>query len=981
MRFKAKTLLHTALWLVIAIATVPALLLAFFDYQQNRRDALHNITDDAQTMLTMARSSEEAAVREVQQLLRIMAGANEMQSADPAACNQLAQRLISSSAHISNMGAVTLDGHVFCSARPISGVVSVADRQWFKDALISPDFAPGQFLIGRISGLAGITFSYTLRHADGTPKTLVFAASQPAWLDQLVENFNLREGWEATLMTRSGQIISRYPNPENWRLHQVSPQTLKTFQAAFEQPGFVGELTGFDGSPRVYGVAPLLSTGGEVFVMIGAPLERSLAQVNRDGARRLTSLLIITLLSALFARFYIYRLIETSIGTLRQAVRKLADGQLDTRVSGLEAAREFEELGHGFNAMADTLEKREAELLRLSSAIDQSPESIVMTDPQANIIYVNRAFTKVTGFTPDEVIGKNPRMLQSGETQPAIHLDLWETVSAGKVWRGEFRNKRKDGSFYDELATISPIMQADGRVTHYVAVKQDVTEKKRMATELEAHRNHLEALVQSRTYELSVAKEAAEVANRAKSAFLANMSHEIRTPLNAVLGLSHLLAHTPLSPQQHERLDKIAGAGKHLLQVINDILDLAKIEAGKVDLQSGIFSPAAILQEVHTLISDSAQKKGLSIHLDSAGLPARVIGDATRLRQSLLNLAGNAVKFTTHGSISLRGEVLAEDKARYQLRFTVEDTGAGIAPSKLPLLFTAFEQLDNSASREFGGTGLGLAITRHLARLMGGEVGVESTFGQGSRFWLTIRVDRSTADDLAAHSVPGLSAESALLQRLLPAQILLAEDDPINAEVAVELLTRVGCQVDVAVDGEKAAKMAASRNYDLILMDIQMPVMNGFQSTDLIRQLPQHKSTPILAMTANVMQADRERSLRHGMNDFVPKPVDPEQLYATLLRWLPMAETAVLPVAPPEKAYTPLPAGELAAKLKGLAELLASGDIASGAMFSQLEAHLVHRFGAAVAPLKAAISDFDYEVANQLLAELVEAAPEIGGIA
>ncbi len=981
MRFKTKTSLHTALWLVIAIATVPTLLLAFFDYQQNRRDALLSVTNDAQTMLTMARSSEQAAVREVQQLLRVMAGANEMQSADPAACNMLAQRLIKSSSDISNMGAVTPDGLVFCSARPIPGVVDVVDRQWFKDALISPEFAPGQFLIGRISGLAGITFSYTLRHPDGTPKTLFFAASQPAWLDQLVENFNLREGWEATLMTRSGQIISRYPNPENWRLHQVSPQMLKIFQAAFEQPGFVGELTGFDGLPRVYGVAPLLSTGGEVFVMIGAPLDRSLARVNRDGVSRLASLLIIALLSALFARFFIYRLIETAIGTLRQAVKKLADGQLDTRVSGLEAAREFEELGVGFNTMADTLEKREAELQRLSSAIDQSPESIVMTDPQANIIYVNKAFTRVTGFTPDEVIGKNPRILQSGETQPGTHQDLWATVAAGKVWRGEFRNKRKDGSLYDELATISPIMQADGRITHYVAVKQDVTEKKRMAAELEAHRNHLEALVQSRTYQLSVAKDAAEVANRAKSTFLANMSHEIRTPLNAVLGLSHLLAHSPLSPEQHERLDKIAGAGKHLLQVINDILDLAKIEAGKVDLQSGIFSPAAILQEVNTLISDSAQKKGLSIHLDHAGLPARVVGDATRLRQSLLNLAGNAVKFTTHGSISLRGEVLSEDKARYQLRFIVEDTGAGIAPTKLPLLFTAFEQLNNSASREFGGTGLGLAITRHLARLMGGEVGVESTLGQGSCFWLTIRVGRSNANDLAAHGVPGLSAESTLLQRLLPAQILLVEDDPINAEVAVELLSRVGCQVDVAVDGEKAAKMAATRNYDLILMDIQMPVMNGFKSTDLIRLLPQHKKTPILAMSANVMQSDRERSLRHGMNDFVPKPVDPEQLYTTLLRWLPMAENAALPVAPPEKAYTPLPAGEQGAKLKGLAELLASGDIASAAMFSQLEAHLAHRFGAAVAPLKVAISEFDFEVANQLLAEMVEAAPEIGGIA
>ena len=977
MRFKTKIPLHVALWLVIAIATLPALLLVYFDYQESRREALQNITDDARTMLASARSGEQAAVQEVQLLLRIMAAANEMQSDDHRECDALAGRLLKSATHFSNMGAVAPDGTVYCSARPMTGVVNVADRKWFQQALLSLDFGPGQFLIGRISGKPGMTYSYVERAIDGKLKTVFFAASQPAWLDQLVESFQLREGWEATLMTRSGQIITRYPDPKRWRLQQADPATMNTFKAALERPEFIGELTGFDGAPRIYGVAPLTSTDGEVFVLIGAPLEHSLAQVNRDALKRLLTLLSILVVAALFARFFIYRLIETSIGTLRNAVRKLADGHLETRVNGPDATVEFAELGSGFNVMADALEKREAELQRLSSAIEQSPESIVMTDLQANIIYVNRAFSKVTGFAPDEVIGQNPRILHSGETDRNVHADLWQTLSAGRVWRGEFRNKRKDGSFYDELATISPIIRADGSITHYVAVKQDITEKKRMAAELETHRGHLEALVHSRTRELSIAKEAAEVANRAKSAFLANMSHEIRTPLNAVLGLSHLLAQSPLSPEQHDRLDKIAGAGKHLLLVINDILDLAKIEAGRIELQSSVFSPAAILQEVNALISDSANKKGLSIRLDTAGLPARIVGDATRLRQAILNLAGNAVKFTSQGSVTLRGEVLAEDKARYQLRFSIADTGSGIPPDKLPLLFAAFEQLDNSASREFGGTGLGLAITRHLAHLMGGEVGVESKLGQGSCFWLIIRVDRSTGGELASHAVPGLSAESYLKQRLLPARILLAEDEPINCEVAVELLTCVGCQVDVAVDGEKAAKMAASHNYDLILMDIQMPVLNGIQATGLIRQMPQHKATPILAMTADVMQADKEHCLQHGMNDFIPKPVDPEQLYATLLRWLPMAASAAPSETLPQKNYMPLPAGELAAELKRLADCLATGDIESETLFMHLEKHLTHRYGKALVPLKVAIGDFDYEVANQLLAKLVGSEIEL----
>ena len=517
-------------------------------------------------------------------------------------------------------------------------------------------------------------------------------------------------------------------------------------------------------------------------------------------------------------------------------------------------------------AISDLTERLEyqEQLQVLSSAINNSPVSVVITNPQGDIEYVNPKFTEVTGYTAEEAIGQNPRILKSGNLPDSLYKNMWETITKGEVWRGEFENKKKNGEIFWELASITGIRNEKEEIAYYVAIKEDITERKK--TELELIR----------------AKEKAEESDRLKTAFLANMSHEIRTPLNAIIGFTEMLRADSLDPGlREEYFDIINQSSQALLKLIDDIIDVAKIEAGHIRIIPHKVDITALLKELYVIIkrdisvSDKEVEVILKMPWDGEFL---INVDSFRLKQVFLNMLNNAVKFTERGEIAfgyrLKGNTIIE--------FFVRDTGIGIPADQHKVIFDRFRQADGSSTRKYGGTGLGLWVSRNLVELMGGTIRVESEPGRGSTFFVELPLGKDVDIPDSSKEVPD---ERQTITDWRDKKILIAEDNDSNYEYLKAVLSVKKAVLVRAYDGKEALDLLRDhQDVDLVLMDIQMPVLNGYEATRLIKKFK--PDIPVIAQTAYAMSEDRERIIKAGCDEYIAKPIQPRKLLSLIEKFL-----------------------------------------------------------------------------------------------
>ncbi|WP_205747313.1 ATP-binding protein [Desulfopila sp. IMCC35006] len=614
------------------------------------------------------------------------------------------------------------------------------------------------------------------------------------------------------------------------------------------------------------------------WIHIGLSLDKFKANI-RALYFRTALLALFCLFFGIIVALYFASKLTRPIDTLAHVTKLVSRGDLSARTD-IRTGDELEDLGQSFNTMTERLQTAQEEMIAAreytENIIKSMNDTLIVLSPDGVIVRANTASSRLLGYDEGELIGMHmDKILQPSATcsgGDAVAFDFTGSCPVKDFSNVETFYTDKEGRQIPIIFSSSFLHGDDNSVQGVVCVGLDITARK----ELEET--------------LLTAKDNAEAANKAKSQFLANMSHEIRTPMNGVLGLLSLLVDTPLAAEQHKMVHMAHSSAEQLLEIINNILDFSKIEAGRLELQKGDFILRDMIHELIDMFWIKIQESAINLVYEvDESLPVAVKGDAVRLRQILINLIGNALKFTKAGEVSLRVFLVEKTVDHFLLRFEVRDTGPGIPPDKQRIIFDAFSQADDTMARRYEGTGLGLTISRELVEAMDGSIGVQSEMGKGSQFWFTIRVEHAEAADIDPVPADASERHEESASTYTP-RVLLAEDNLTNQVFATLVLEALQCEVDVANNGREAVDAVFSREYDLVLMDCQMPEIDGYEATGIIRRNELERNGAgrraiIIALTANAIDGDRERCLAAGMDDYLTKPFTLPQIQALLHRW------------------------------------------------------------------------------------------------